>query len=151
MAAIMIMSLYASYIISLWWFANACIHQRVALYTSEFGGDMWQYLIIQSRSARDPGMPNQSCWCHSRDICTTLSLFYSIERSRWWIYEVFALSLFLPPSQPSRLPVRLQGLRQPWFSAPPYANVINIQSIWAFLMCAFYEQSWAGDLMSQLY
>lgn len=53
MAAIMIMSLYASYIISLWWFANACIHQRVVLYTSEFGRDMWQYLIIQSRSVRE--------------------------------------------------------------------------------------------------
>lgn len=73
----------------------------------------------------DPGMPNQSCWCHSGDICTTLSLFYSIQCGGWWIYELCVCSLALSFAA-EQIAWETSGSLSAVFSIPPYATLINI-------------------------
>lgn len=127
--------------------------ERRALDSLEFGRDMWQYLIIQSKSVSEtlecqishagvtPGT--------SALLCLYFTLFNVVDDG----FMSCVLSLSFSLSQLSRLPGKLQGLCQscsPFLLMPPWSTfTVNLCITHVASHCVFHEQIWTGDLIGQ--
>lgn len=128
-----------------------------ALDSLEFGRDMWQYLIIQSKSV------SETLECQishagvtlgtSALLCLYFTPFNVVDDGFMSCVCALSLSLSFSLSQLSRLPARLQGLCQPcslFLLMPPWSTfTVNLCITHVASHCAFHEQIRKGDLIGQ--